>query len=84
METGKRGRKKPVEVDAIRWTGENESAVLAFCDGAASIINGWLRIATLEGTHIAMVGDYIIRGVKGEYYPCKADVFEMTYEEVGN
>ena len=77
-----RWRKKPVEVDAIRWTGANEADVLAFCDGAASIINGWLRIATLEGTHVAMIGDYIIRGVNGEYYPCKADIFEMTYERV--
>lgn len=69
-------------MDAIRWTGENEAAVLAFCDDAASIINGWLRVLTLEGTHIAMVGDYIIRGVKGGYCPCKPDIFEATYERV--
>ena len=55
-----------------------------FCGGAASIINGWLRILTLEGTCLAMAGDYIIRGVKGEYYPCKPDIFEVTYEEVEN
>lgn len=84
METGSRWRKKPVEVEAIRWTGKNEAAVLAFCGGAASIINGWLRILTLEGTCLAMAGDYIIRGVKGEYYPCKPDIFEVTYEEVEN
>lgn len=77
-----RWRKKPVEIDAIRWTGENKAAVLAFCDGTAWVKNGVLRISTLEGSHIASVGDYIIRGVKGEYYPCKADVFMATYERV--
>lgn len=77
-----RWRKKPVEIDAIRWTGENEATVLAFCDGTAWVKNGVLQINTLEGSHIASVGDYIIRGVKGEYYPCKADVFIATYERV--
>lgn len=80
--TATRWRKKPVEIDAIRWTGKNKAAVLAFCDGTAWVENGVLRINTLEGSHIASVGDYIIRGVKGEYYPCKADVFMATYERV--
>ena len=40
-----------------------------------------LRIQTLEGSMIASVGDYIIKGVKGEFYPCKPDIFEMTYEK---
>lgn len=43
--------------------------------------DGELYIETLEGTHHASVGDYIIRGVKGEFYPCKPDVFELTYQE---
>ena len=77
-----RYRKKPVEIDAIRWTGRNESDVLEFCDGTAWIKDGALRINTLEGLHIASVGDYIIRGVKGECYPCKADIFDATYERV--
>ena len=42
----------------------------------------WCEINTLEGTMIAKAGDYIIRGVNGEIYPCKADIFEKTYEEV--
>ena len=42
----------------------------------------WCEIKTLEGTMIAKAGDYIIRGVNGEIYPCKADIFEKTYEEV--
>ena len=41
-----------------------------------------LRIGTLEGTMTAQLGDYIIRGVNGEFYPCKPDIFEKTYEEV--
>lgn len=44
----------------------------------------WYEIKTLEGTMIANEGDYIIRGVKGEYYPCKSDIFEQTYEELNN
>lgn len=43
-------------------------------------VDGGLVIKTLEGEHIATIGDYIIKGVKGEYYPCKPDIFEMTYE----
>ena len=77
-----RYRKKPIEIDAIRWTGRNESAVLAFCDGTAWVKDGVLRINTLEGLHIAGIGDYIIRGIKGECYPCKADIFDATYERV--
>lgn len=40
-----------------------------------------LYIKTLEGTHHASIGDYIVRGVKGEFYPCKPDIFELTYQE---
>ena len=45
-------------------------------------VEGGLIIKTLEGEHLASIGDFIIRGVKGEYYPCKPDVFEQTYEKV--
>jgi hypothetical protein len=44
---------------------------------------GGLIIKTLEGEHIATIGDYIIKGVSGEFYPCKPDIFEQTYEMVG-
>jgi len=47
-----------------------------------SKVEGGLIIKTLEGEHIANIGDYIIKGVKGEFYPCKPDVFSLTYEEV--
>jgi hypothetical protein len=80
-------RKKPVVIDAVVWTGDNKKEIEDFCPKAdfsmMSTIDcsPWLlRIETLEGTHRAEHGDYIIRGVKGEYYPCKPDIFEMTYE----
>ena len=47
-----------------------------------SKVEGGLIIKTLEGEHIASIGDYIIRGVKGEFYPCKPDIFELTYNEL--
>jgi len=74
-------RKKPVEIDAIQWTGDNRLEIFDFCN--MSYINDQeLRIQTLEGSMIASVGDYIIKGVKGEFYPCKPDIFEMTYEKI--
>lgn len=73
-------RKKPVEIEAIQWTGENAKEILAFAkDSYIDKDNYTLKIDTLEGTHIASRGDYIIKGVKGELYPCKPDIFEMTY-----
>ena len=47
-----------------------------------SKVKGGLVIRTLEGEHIASIGDYIIKGVKGEFYPCKPDIFHKTYEKV--
>jgi len=74
-------RKKPVEIDAIQWTGDNKLEIFDFCN--MSYINDQeLRIQTLEGSMIASVGDYIIKGVMGEFYPCKPDIFEMTYEKI--
>jgi hypothetical protein len=74
-------RKKPVEIDAIQWTGDNNIEIFKFCN--MSYINDQeLRIQTLEGSMIASVGDYIIKGVKGEFYPCKPDIFKLTYEKV--
>jgi hypothetical protein len=74
-------RKKPVEIDAIQWTGDNKLEIFDFCN-MSYINNQELRIQTLEGSMIASVGDYIIKGVKGEFYPCKPDIFELTYEKI--
>jgi hypothetical protein len=79
-------RKKPVVIDAIQWTGNNTEEIERFMgqklkkqmsfDNSRFV----LIIPTLEGQHIASVNDWIIKGVKGEFYPCKPDVFEQTYE----
>jgi len=77
-------RKKPVVIDAILWTGKNFEECSNFITDKnyrrIDRLTGKLRIKTLEGTMLADVGDYIIKGVKGEFYPCKPDIFEMTYE----
>jgi hypothetical protein len=80
-----RYRKKPVVIDALQWDGHNLGPVLAFCNGDASYEqmaggDAAIVIKTLEGRHIASVGDFIIKGVKGEFYPCKPDIFGATYE----
>lgn len=75
-------RKKPVVVEAVRWTGENHGEMCEFIDPEVfeMIPHVGLVIHTLEGDHRASPGDYIIKGVNGEFYPCKPDVFEKTYE----
>jgi hypothetical protein len=73
--------KKPVTIEALQWTGDNRKELFDFCD--QSYMNGdELRIQTLEGSMIASIGDYIIKGVKGEFYPCKPDIFDLTYTKL--
>jgi hypothetical protein len=79
-------RKKPVVVEAFQLTDEwfdlphpNPQHIIGFITNP---IERTVTIPTLEGGHLARVGDWIIRGVKGEYYPCKPDIFEQTYEPV--
>ena len=81
-------RKKPVVIEAIQWfEGMEVEGVI----DSATILEEWIGktakdgryyIHTLEGDHIVSNGDYIITGVKGEKYPCKPDIFELTYELV--
>lgn len=79
-------RKKPVEVEAIEFTRESYSVIRDTLgdrfDGVAVMSNGpkVIRIKTLEGTMAATLGDFIVRGVKGEFYPVKPDIFALTYE----
>ena len=75
-----RYRKKPVIVEARRYDGANGPELLAWAVG--SLRGGVLHIGTLEGDMVASPGDYIICGVQGEFYPCKPDIFEATYEAV--
>lgn len=86
-------RKKPVVIEAIKWTGKNLIEITEFIEGRKVnsrsfhwddyedlvFMNG-LTIRTLEGEMKASIGDYIIKGVNGEFYPCKPDIFEKTYE----
>lgn len=79
-----RYRKKPVEIEAVLFTGHNDAEILAFCPTAIDPPERGpsLIIPTLEGNHKAMPGDWIIKGVAGEFYPCKPHIFEATYDEV--
>jgi len=82
-----RYRKKPVVIEAMKFTGLNNWEILGFL-GVSSKSEAFLNlgapnglyIPTLEGNLLATPGDWIIKGVKGEFYPCKPDVFEMSYE----
>jgi hypothetical protein len=82
-----RYRKRPVEIEAMQYPGLRELAdarrVFEWLDahGAEhSHGDGGMLIHTLEGMMLARPGDWIIRGVKGEFYPCKPDIFDATYE----
>lgn len=84
-----RFRKKPVVIEAVQFTGTNHSAdeVMQFvaagevqCSGSTEPGNEHVLIPTLEGEMRASVGDWIIKGVQGEFYPCKPDIFAATYE----
>jgi len=90
-------RKKPVVIESMQWTGKNHRDMHDFLEGDSDAylqrdgdnfyinhlqVNGGLIIKTLEGEHKANIGDYIIKGIQGEFYPCKPDIFEKTYELV--
>lgn len=83
-------RKKPVVIEAIKWDGNrktfDEILKLNTLDRGLNfdLTTKIINIKTLEGWHEGNIGDYIIQGVKGELYPCKPDIFEMTYEKVEN
>ena len=76
-------RKKPVVIEAVQFDGTDESCdwlLPQLRDGTISRSFNKLYIKTLEGTMTADVGDWIIKGVNGEFYPCKPDIFDKTYE----
>ena len=77
-----RYRKKPVLIEARQYTrnGLEAELVADWCNGHQ--VDDGLIVPTLEGDHLACYGDMIIKGVKGEFYPCKPDIFEATYEAV--
>lgn len=84
--------KKPITVEAILWNGHNLEEIKSFvgdsleyeiCDTAWKVGKCTpkviMKIKTLEGDHLCSLGDYIIKGVNGVFYPCKPDIFEKTY-----
>ena len=88
-------RKKPVVIEAVQWNGNNleeikgfagDSLIYEIFDAEWKVGKGapvvYMEIETLEGNHKCTEGDYIIKGVQGEFYPCKPDIFEQTYERV--
>jgi hypothetical protein len=78
-------RKKPVVIEAVRYGPYTMPSleVNAFMAGAEwGVSEDGIIIKTLEGEMLASPGDWIIRGIKGEFYPCRDDIFRMTYEEV--
>lgn len=94
-----KARKKPIEIEAVKWTGENHREMFDFLENKSNEyisisgdnfyinhnkIEGGLIIKTLEGEHMASIGDYIIKGINGEFYPCKPDIFEKTYDIIGD
>lgn len=86
---GQRFRKRPIVIEAMRWTGDNFGAVVDFLgEDFAGADRGpafdEVAIATLEGPITASLGDWIIRGVAGEFYPIKDDIFRATYEAVSD
>lgn len=76
-------RKKPVIVEVLQWTGDNLEDIKEFIGtGLIKDSDSSLIIKTLEGNIIASLNDFIIKGIQGEFYPCKPDIFKNTYEEV--
>ena len=83
-EAGMKYRKKPVVIEAIQYDGSSASVDKIMTMGGTRIMNNspeGLYISTLEGIMKASKGDWIIKGVQGELYPCKPDIFHETYEE---
>ena len=75
-------RKKPVVIEAIRFIGSNYEEIREFIGQNTLCSDSSIVIPTLEGDMVAQKGDYIIKGVQGEFYPCKPDIFKETYEKI--
>ena len=86
-------KKKPVVIEAVQWDGLNIAEIAEFMHrGTENPIrvsykkpeSPIIKIETLEGIMEASVGDFIIRGINGEFYPCKPDIFDKTYDMINN
>ena len=83
----KKFKKKPIVIEAVQCAVPNiPTKIAVWCGGNVCGVhvgvNQWIEIETLEGTMKASYNDWIIKGVNGEFYPCKPDIFEATYDEV--
>lgn len=74
--------KKPVVVEAIEYTGDNAVEIAKWAGGEVEIFSGSLAIDTTEGTMTVSKGDFVIKGTRGEFYPCKPEPFWDTFKEV--
>lgn len=85
-------RKKPVVIEAIQFTRKSFNDIVKWIDAERTTMVEWdydskidddtyIVIKTLEGNMKVNLTDWVIRGVKGEFYPCRDDIFRMTYEE---
>jgi len=77
--------KKQLGIEAVQWTGDNIKDIMLLSPGSEvgeGLTDNTLTIKTLEGEMTANLHDWIIRGIKGELYSCKPDIFEKTYDEV--
>ena len=79
-------RKKPVTIEAVQYNGINWLDITKFINFETDIrpFTSHLEILTLEGVMKAEPGDWIIKGIVGEFYPCKPDIFEKSYDEVSD
>lgn len=71
--------KKPVEIEAIQLNFATLQECLTFCQGEINTLTGKFEIKTLEGVMTANIGDFIIKGIEGEFYPCKPEIFKASY-----
>ena len=80
----KKYRKKPVIIEAVQFTGKNYNEIIKFAGTDIKIVGREKTpiIKTLEGNMKVSKGDYIIKGIQGEFYPCKPDIFHDTYDEI--
>ena len=83
---GSKFRKKPVTIEAVQYNGINWLDITNFINFETDIrpFTDHLEILTLEGVMKAEPGDWIIKGIAGEFYPCKPDIFEKSYDEVSD
>jgi hypothetical protein len=75
-------RKKPVVIEAVQWNGPPDDSALSAFAGHWVSVGAEVYITTAEGVMRVSPGDWVIKGIKGEFYPCKPDIFQSTYDSV--